>query len=611
MSGAAILDYCLTFGLAFALAACLTPLVRRFAIAKGHVAAPRENRWHKRQTALLGGVAIFLAVNIGWAVMILRSGSYASSVLVLPIVVCGAAMFGLGLADDLKQMAPQHKLAGQLVITSALVFFGFRLGWTQFATLNLLLTILWLVGITNAFNLLDNMDGLAAGIAFLGAAFLAVSLFQAPPFPLRGQALLLCLSYGGAVLGFLVYNFNPAKIFMGDAGSLYLGFLMASLTVAGVSPRAGEGGALHLISVIAVPVMILFVPILDPTFVSFMRKLFHRKISEGGKDHSSHRMVAIGLTERKAVVVLYAFAAASGGVAVALRYVGLGPGILLIGLYLLSVVFFWIYLGKVKVYPERSILADIDSRGFTPIVVNFTYRKGILTVLLDAGMITIAYYSAYLLRFEGQIGADLEIFLRSLPILLAAQIGSFYVFGVYQSVWETVGLRDLIIFLKSITAGSVATMLFLLFVYRFESVSRAVFVIYWVIFFVMVSLSRLSFRILDEVVKSRKQDGDPVVIYGAGVGGQMVIKEIESNPDLNLSIAGFVDDNGMLRGKRVKGYKVLGTIEDLGTIVSRHEVKEMIIAFKGMDPEKRKALEDVCERMDPRIRIRQMRLVIS
>lgn len=611
MKGMISFEYFLSFGMAFGLAVFLTPLVRWFAVNRGYVAVPRENRWHRRKTALLGGVSIFMAVNGAWSAMAFQLGWEQFGAPVLPMVLCGAAMFGLGLVDDLRQMAPQHKLAGQLIITSALVYFGFRLGWTQFDTLNLLLTILWLVGITNAFNLLDNMDGLAAGIAFLGALFLALCLFLTPPFYLRDQTLLLSLCYAGAVLGFLIYNFNPAKIFMGDAGSLYIGFLLACLTVSGSSAKAAEQGFVHLVSVIGVPVMILFVPILDTAFVSFMRKLFHRRISQGGKDHSSHRMVAIGLTERKAVLVLYAFAAVSGGLAVAINYVGLGPGILLIGLYLLFVVFFWVYLGKVKVYPERSILADVESRSITPILVNFTYRKGILVVLLDAGMITIAYYSAYLLRFEGQVGTNFGIFLKSLPILLAAQIASFFLFGVYQSVWETVGLRDLIVFLKSITLGCVVTMLFLLFVYRFESFSRAVFMIYWVIIFVMVSLSRLSSRILDEFVKSNKQNGDPVLIYGAGVGGQMVIREIESNPDLNLSIVGFIDDKSFLKGKRVKGYKVLGGIDDFESILIKYNVKEMIIAYKGIDSKKRKAIADVCEKIKVNVNIRQMKLIID
>jgi len=605
------LEYPLSLGLAFGLAVFLTPLVRWFAVRHGYVAIPRENRWHRRKTALLGGCGIFVALNGAWSMMVCQLGWQEFGAPILPVMVCGAAMFGLGLADDLRAMAPQHKLAGQLIITSGLVYFGFRLGWTQFDTLNLFLTILWVVGITNAFNLLDNMDGLAAGIAFLAAAFLALWLFLAQPFVLREQTLLLSLCYAGAVLGFLIYNFNPAKIFMGDAGSLYIGFLLACLTVSGGSARTAEQGFVHLVSVIGVPVMILFVPILDTAFVSLMRKLFHRRISQGGKDHSSHRMVAIGLSERKAVLVLYAFAAVSGGLALAIHYVGLGPGILLIGLYLLLVVFFWIYLGKVKIYPERSILADVESTRLTPILVNFTYRKGILAVLLDAGMITIAYYSAYLLRFEGQVGANFDIFLKSLPILLSAQVASFFLFGVYQSVWETVGLSDLIVLIKAITLGCVATMLFLLFVYRFESVSRAVFVIYWVIIFIMISLSRLSSRILDEVVKKSKKNGDPVLIYGAGVGGQMVIKEIESNSEMNLSIVGFIDDNKVLKGKRIKGYKVIGTIEDFESILAKHNIKEMIIAFKDIDSEKRKAIGDTCERLKSNVNIRQMKLIID
>ncbi len=607
-----IYHYLIFFAVSFTLALILTPLVRRFALASGQVAVPKDNRWHRKRTALLGGIGIFASMLTVWMVAAVFAGWSTYGHPYLPMVLCFVAMFALGLADDVLDMDPQHKLAGQIIITSILVFFGFRLGWTDSKTVNLFLTIIWIVGITNAFNLLDNMDGLSAGIAFIAGAFLFLNLFIDPdPAVLAGPVLLMCSAYLGAVLGFLVYNFNPASIFMGDAGSLFIGFVLACLTVIGSPPQVSGGTSFHLLSVIAIPILILFIPILDTGFVSVMRKLFHRSISEGGRDHSSHRMVAIGFSEKKAVLVLYGFSLISGLIALAIHYVSMGTSLVVIVLYLLFVVFFWVYLARVKVYAEESVLSDESSGVLTPLLIEITYRRRLFEVLLDLVLISVAYYTAYLLRFEGLIGENFSFFLRSLPIMIACQILSFYVMGVYRGVWESTGVRDLIGYMKAITAGSVMPVLILLFVYRFESFSRAVFVIYWVLMLIMVSMSRLSFRLLDEGIKKGNRKGTPTLIYGAGVGGQMAVREIEKNRDLGLLLVGFIDDNSRLHNRKIKGYPVLGGREDIGKIIEKHNIRKVIVSFREKGAEKRKEIKAVCLKMGAEIDVGQMKLIID
>lgn len=607
-----IYHYLIFFAAAFALALILTPLVRRLALATGQIAVPKDNRWHRKKTALLGGISIFASMLTVW---ILAAGFADWSVYgyaYLPIVLCFVAIFTLGLADDVFDMDPQHKLAGQIIITSILVFFGFRLGWTDSKTANLFLTIIWIVGITNAFNLLDNMDGLSAGIAFIAGAFLFLNLYINPdPAVLAGPVLLMCSAYLGAVLGFLVYNFNPASIFMGDAGSLFIGFVLACLTVIGSPPQVKGGTSFHLLSVIAIPILILFIPILDTGFVSLMRKLFHRSISEGGRDHSSHRMVAIGFSEKKAVLVLYAFSVISGLIALAINHVSMGTSLVIIVFYLLFVVFFWVYLARVKVYPEGSVLSDESSGVLTPILIEITYRRRLFEVLLDLVLISVAYYTAYLLRFEGVLGENFSFFLRSLPIMIACQILSFYVMGVYRGVWESTGVNDLIGYMKAITAGSVMPMLILLFIYRFQSFSRAVFVIYWVLMLIMVSMSRLSFRLLDEGIKKGNRKGTPTLIYGAGVGGQMAVREIETNTDLGLLLVGFIDDNSRLHNRKIKGYTVLGGQEDLAKIIEKHNIRKIIVSFREKGTEKRREIKALCIKMGAEIDVGQMKLIIT
>lgn len=598
--------------MSFVLSLVLTPLVRKLALKTGQVAVPKSDRWHRKETALLGGIGIFCSVLGVWIILCRVLGWEAYGKPYLPLMLCAAGMFLLGLVDDIRNMDPQHKLAGQIVIACVIVFLGLRLSWTGSNTVNLFLSILWIVGITNAFNLLDNMDGLAAGIAMIGGSFFCVyHVLSGGTSVATGPLLLIGAVYVGALGGFLVYNFNPASIFMGDAGSLFIGFMMGCMTVLGVPSQARHESFIHILSVIAIPVFIVFIPILDTSFVSLMRKLFRRPISQGGRDHSSHRLVAIGFSEKTAVLVLYGFSIVSGILALGMKYLNVGISIVITIFYVLFVILFWVYLGKVQVYSEKSVLSEKASGILTPILVEITYRRRMFEVLLDFVLICAAYYTAYLLRFEGAPGANLNFFLKSLPILIACQLLAFYLFGVYRGVWESTGIRDLMGYVEGITAGTVGTILILLFMYRFQSFSRAVFVIYWGLMVILVSLSRLSFRLLDEGIRNGNPRGRPTLIYGAGIGGQMMLREIETNRDHNLHIVGFVDDNIRLRRRKVKGYPIIGRSEDLEKIIREHDIREVIISFRVNGEEKKREIRELCKQEGFETNVRQMKLTIS
>jgi UDP-GlcNAc:undecaprenyl-phosphate GlcNAc-1-phosphate transferase len=607
-----IINYLVFFLGSFIISLAFTPLVRRWALMTRRVAVPKDSRWHKKETALLGGVSIYVSTMAVWVLSVAFMDWKNLSMPYLPVMLCSTAVFALGLADDILNMDPQHKLAAQFVIASILLFFGFRLEWTVSETANLFISLIWIVGITNAFNLLDNMDGLSAGIALIAGTFIFLTYYLNPVIGIStGHILIMCSAYLGSLLGFLVYNFNPASIFMGDAGSLFIGFFMGCLTVMGGDETSVGSSAGHTLSVIAIPILIVFIPILDTGFVSLMRKLFRRPISQGGKDHSSHRMVAIGFSERKAVLVLYAFSIASGLIALAINYLNIGLSLTLIVFYLLFVIFFWIYLAKVKVYPEKSILSEDRRISITPILIEITYRRRLFEVLLDLVLITVAYYTAYLLRFEGVLGGNFEFFLRSLPIIIACQFLSSYLFRLYRGAWESTGLSDLIDYIKAITAGSVSAILILLFIYRFYSFSRAVFIIYWILMLIMMSLSRLSFRLLDEGLRKGDLKGRPTLIYGAGVGGQMVVRELESNRSMGLTIAGFIDDDPRKHKGRVMGYPVMGGLEELGEIIKSNQIQEIIISFKAQGEERQREIKQFCRNSGLEISVHRMRLIID
>src|SRR6185503_14512299 len=238
----------------FCLALILTPLVRALARRFGFVAKPKTDRWHKKPTAMFGGIAIWLASVISYVIFIRPTTSpdwthFPGSFLVL-----------VGLVDDLVHTKPYQKLIGQVMGSAFIVYYGLSLPWTGYPVLNSVLTIFWLIGITNAVNLLDNMDGLASGIAVIASGFLALSFLGSGHLM---EALLLA-TFAGALLGFLVYNSSPASIFMGDCGSMFIGFFLASAALVNLS----GGRSRSLLPVLAVPILVLFIPIFDTTFVT-------------------------------------------------------------------------------------------------------------------------------------------------------------------------------------------------------------------------------------------------------------------------------------------------------------------------------------------------------
>ena len=581
------------------MSAVLTPVVRKMALSWGQVAKPREERWHTKSTALMGGVAIaasFFLVIIAVLVFSPEAGNLSKN---LPLFICAFFVFLLGLADDFYHLPPQTKLVGQIVAASFLVFFGFKINWFVSYTFNTFFSIFWIVGITNAFNLLDNMDGLAVGIALISSLFLAlIVLLNLGGGSIDGQLLTVAV-FMGALLGFLPYNFKPASIFMGDSGSLFIGFLLAGLTTHQSVFHSG-----HFLPIILVPVLILFIPILDTGFVSAMRTLFGRSIARGGRDHSSHRLVAIGLPERKAVLLLYGFSAIGGGVALVGALYEPRYFFTCLGIFLLISLFFWIYLARVRVYPEEDKHVIERSKTLTTIWIDFTYRRRIFEVVLDVFLISFAYWLSYSLRFEGAEYVDnFPLFLKTLPIALGSLMCSYFAFGVYRGFWRYTSIADLIIYLKSVTIGVVLSILSILFAYRFQYFSRTVFVIFWGISLFFLAGSRLSFRMIAEMVRRNASDaGRRVLIYGAGDKGEFALREILNNKRLGLTPVGFIDDDLRKRRKKIQGYKVLGGRDDLADLLTKYKVKEIIFASGSIRPENLEATCHVCENMGVAIR---------
>ena len=308
----------LTFLGSLALSAALTPLVRLLARRGGFLAQPQRDRWHPDPIPVLGGYAIAAAF---FAATLLSTPLQP----LLPLLVGAGLMFGLGALDDLAHLSATTKLVAQTIIAAVVVFLMPPAHITGIAPVDGLLSLIWIVGITNAFNLLDNIDGLSAGIATIAGAFFLAALGPAGGMPLT----LAVSAFIGASLGFLIFNARPASIFMGDSGSLFLGsFLGGAALLAAPGLKAG------VVPAAAIPLFILLVPIFDTAFVSVTRRLAGRSPLLGGRDHLSHRLVTLGIDERRAVIGLYLLAALGGFIALSLQHADVGYAALLVALYL-------------------------------------------------------------------------------------------------------------------------------------------------------------------------------------------------------------------------------------------------------------------------------------
>ena len=326
------------------LSLALTPIIRKVMLKFGVLNMPSEERWHRQPIALLGGIAIF----VSFAAALLLRVELSREVVV--ILFGGGVIFVLGLLDDIFGTHPRVKFAVQILVALGVAYFGVVSKIMPYNWMNIFLTVFWIVGLTNALNLLDNMDGLSSGVTIIAAlGMLVVSLHEGNPV-----AAMLCLALAGSCLGFLRYNFNPAKIFMGDCGSLFLGYMLATLAILSGWQHNSPIAVLFLS-----PVLILGVPIFDTTLVTILRSVHRRMPWQGGKDHSSHRLVHILRgSEKGAVLTLYGMGALAGGLGLVASKFSSLTAILITTIFALGLLLFGIRLARVECYDSPQTDAD-------------------------------------------------------------------------------------------------------------------------------------------------------------------------------------------------------------------------------------------------------------
>lgn len=593
------LEAFLILSVSIVMSAVLTYAVRAYATRRGFVAAPKSDRWHARPTAMLGGVAIYATTIIGYFLFVPFTRESAI------LLAGGTVLFAVGLVDDIFNIRPYQKLLGQLFGAAVLIGFGLTMPLTGNEIIDIWITGLWIIGITNAINLLDNMDGLAAGIAAIGGIGLAASFLSVG----QGNELLFAAVFVGGLLGFLIFNFNPASIFMGDCGSMFVGFILSGAVL--INQTGGGGRSRGILPILAVPALILVVPIFDTTLVTLVRKVWGRKVSQGGRDHTSHRLVALGLSERSAVLMLYAFAVIAGGLSIAVTHLAFSESLALIAFFSTLLVIVGVFLSKVTVYESSGTDASAPEKAVFAFIINFSHKRRIFEILLDAVLITLSLYAAFALVLGSLDNSEAwDLFVKSLPLVIPIKLAAFLVVGVYRGLWRYTSIRDFITYAKGVLLGSGLSVLAILLLYRFQYYSRTVFVVDALILLFAVIGSRMMFRLIRSAIPI-PQSGESrrVLIYGAGDGGEMVLRELRNNPEWNLTPIGFVDDDPLKKGRVIHGLTVFTGNGALGAVCQEKEIQEILISIRNFDSEKLRKVREIC--VENNIAIRRALLTIE
>jgi UDP-GlcNAc:undecaprenyl-phosphate/decaprenyl-phosphate GlcNAc-1-phosphate transferase len=548
------------------------------------VAVPTGERWHARPTPTFGGVGIVSGLLAG-VLLAVAVGAVDATWELAGIVGGCLILFAAGLLDDIRHLSPRAKLAAQFAAAGLAVASGLRVELVGNTIIATAVAIIWLVGITNAFNLLDNMDGLAATLATVACAYFAI---DAATVHSNDMVLVLALSLGFACGGFLPFNLRPggnALIFMGDSGSQALGFLLAALGLAASWTTAGT-----TVATVLLPLLVLAIPILDTTLVTIRRLAEHRPVSQGGKDHSSHRLVYFGLSESKAVGLLAIIALALGATSVAYNILDdarvTAVGVLLTFVLLIQ---FGGFLSDLDERTRRGQDSDTSLRH----ALTFDPRR-LIEVLVDFALVCSSFLLAYLVVVGGEgSAAQRSVFLGSLPVVLGMRYVAFVAFRIYRRVWRYATARDALTIAVAVVVSEALAFVVVIATRPLGAFPARVFVVDAVICTALVTTSRLALRLLPEVAGLRARGARRrVLVIGAGRAGRSLVRELRE--DSSVKVVAFIDDNPALRGRRVQGVAVVGGMLEIAAVLERAQPTEVLVSIPNAPEERLDPIVQAC-----------------
>ena len=599
--------FAIVFFAALALTLVLTPIVREVNRRLGMVDKPDPRRINKVPIPRGGGVALFLGLFGSFLVYVSATGSrwVGSGVGTHPVRVTALAgvIFLLGLADDKWSLPPKLKLLGQVVVASATWFWGglgFSTLWPALpAAVDCVLTVFWIVGAVNAFNLIDGLDGLASGIALIATLGMAGSLL----FVGKPDQTLFHFAFAGALIGFLRYNYNPASVFLGDSGSMLIGYLVATLPLATQTPNS------FLVSV-GVPMLAMGVPIFDTSLAILRRSIRHvilrrekREASAGDSDrvmsadhdHLHHRILrSTGLNQRKTAWILYLMTLVAvlfglGGMMLKSRSAGLWLAAFAVG----CVVVFR-DMARVELFDAGRLLASFARDRATASRRRWAKLSVPFYVVFDAAALVTAFFvMLYVMQFPVT-----KIECRvALPIRVTASFASLIFFRTYVTVWSRAMTSNFARMLVACAAGAVAGSIGLCCAPNVvpDDVAPAEIagatLVYFLVSFLLIAAARLARPVVRDVfysldcsrLKGRK-DVSRVLVYGAGLRYRAYRRELVRTTNANdRMIVGLMDDDILLRGQYVGGIKVYGTLLEAPEIINRLNVDSVVVACEVTD----------------------------
>ena len=567
-----------------AIAYALTPLVSVLARRVGAIDMPSPRKVHDSAMPRLGGVAVVAAmmVTLG-GLWLFRAPGYPelSWNLCIALTLGLLPVFLVSCHDDVRRSGPGFKLVGQLGGASIAIAAGVHLNETvhlfdqtiPLGGLAIPLSILWIVGVTNAFNLIDGLDGLSAGLGLISAASLAVVAVLTE----NSEIIVLSFVLLGAVAGFIPYNLHPARVFLGDSGATATGFYLACLTLS-------AGSKLSVGLAVFVPLLAIGVPVAD-TLLSILRRILRGlrqktgiSILQADREHIHHRLVRLGLNQTRAVFILYGAGVMAAAVGILSLFVtASNAGLLLATLIAAS----FIGVGRLG-YDEFAVLRSgvVLKLYDTPVL-----KSGLFYFFVDIGLVMLAFYGAVAFKYDDwDLTTHRWLLLNGFALLASVNLGVFLVFRLYDRAWRFASVDDLIG--VNCAAGVSAGLAFVLTRLLTDSgASATLFATYAVLLMLCTSAGRSSFRVLAYFRDASRRDGRRVAVYGAGTRGLMAFREMRRNGALKLLPVGFIDDEPSLRGRRLGGLAVLGDVTQLGRLIIQHRLEAVVFASDRSVPE--------------------------
>jgi len=586
------------FALPVVITLVCTPLVMRLAISLGAIDKPNARKAHTVPTPRLGGVAVFLSFALSLAVLIAYDHSLTFPAWIFGtkgFLLCGsvALVLALGIWDDMRELKAGQKFIVQLLLASVAYLAGFNIsGITHPFTLGVLplgvfdyaATVVWIIGVTNAINLIDGLDGLAAGVSTIALlTMFPIAIIQDD----MGTAV-VALVLAGAVFGFLRYNFNPARIFLGDSGSLFIGFMLAILSTQSSTKSSTAFSLLVAMLAMGLPIMDTLLSMLRRLLQSTLniqttpgvRKKWLRAMFVPDRRHIHHQLLARGLSHRRTVLVLYLVSCA----------LGLGAFAVTIASHV-EVSFVLVVVGLAIVIGIRQLryreIAVLRNGALLPLFRHRMLTQKISQVFLDIMFIIVAYSTAHLVDDAAHIVTPVtpDLVYR-MSIVCFFQFIVFWLRGTYKFAIREFGLADALEMTKTTIIACGVGAVVLTFV-RSAGVHVEGTVLLLDMYFLLTLTigSRFSFQLLTHLFQRNVEEGKRVLIYGADRDGATVLQRILESTSYKLRPAGFLDDRPSVEGKQMNGYPILGGHWKLERFVKRIGVAEIVLASENIKPE--------------------------